>query len=90
MSALSSIIKLVFNGSIWKIDLWYADLLKGFFNIRPDLPRYATTWDVTKVFTFNKSKPIFADCDLTTVSQRLATPLHSTTSQINQTIKSLD
>ena len=44
--------------------------LEGFFNIRPDLPRYATTWDVTKVFTFNKSKPIFADCDLTTVSQR--------------------
>ena len=90
ISVLSSIIKPVFNGSIWKVDLWYADLLKGFFNIRPDLPRYATTWDVTRVFTFIKSKPIFEDCNLTTVSHRLAMPLYLTTGQINQSIKSLD
>ena len=69
--------------------LWYADFSKGFY-IRPALPRYVTTWDVTKVFTFIKSKPTLINCDLKTLSHRLAILLCLTTGQRDQTIKCLN
>ena len=65
-------------------------LLKGIFNIRPALPRYVTTWDVTKVFTFIKLKPTVTNCDLKTLSHRLAIRLCLTTDQRDQTIKCLN
>ena len=60
------------------------------FNIRPALRRYVTIWDVTKVFTFIKSKPTLTVCDLKTISHRLAMLLHSTTGQRDHTIKCLN
>ena len=66
-SALSSIIKPVCNFPFGKSPL-VCRLPKGVFNIRPALPRYVPTWDVTKVFSFIKSKPTLTDCDLKTHS----------------------
>ena len=60
------------------------------FNIRPALPRYITTCDVTKVFTFIKSKPTLTNCDLKTLSHRLAILLCLTTGQRDQTIECLN
>ena len=60
------------------------------FNIRPTLPRYVTTWDVTKVFTFIKSKPTITNCDLKAIYHRLARLLYLTTGQKDQTIKCLN
>ena len=88
-SALSSIIKPVCNVPFGKSPL-ICRLLKGVFNIRPALPRYVTTWDVTKVFTFIKSKPIPTNYDLKTLSHRLAKLLCLTTGQRDQTIRCLN
>ena len=81
--ALPSVIKPVSNVAFGKSPL-LCRLLKGVFNIRPALPRYVTTWDVTKVFTFIKSKPSLTNYDLKTLSHRLAT------GQRDQTIKCLN
>ena len=88
-SALSSIIKPVCNVPFGKSPL-VCRFLKGVFNIRPALPRYVTTWDVTKVFTFIKSKPTLTNCDLKTLSHRLAILLCLTTGQRDRTIKCLN
>ena len=85
-SAFSSIIKPVCNVPFGKSPL-VCRFLKGGFNIRPALPRYVTTWDVTKVFTFIKSKPTLTNCDLKILSHRLAILLCLTTGQRHQTIK---
>ena len=85
-SALSSIIKPVCNVPFRKSPLVYR-LFKGVFNIRPALPRYVTTWDVTKVFTIIKSKPSLTNCDLKTLSHRLAILLCLTTGQIDGPIQ---
>ena len=65
-SALSNIKKPVCNVPFGKSPL-VCRLLKGVFNIRPALPRY-----VTKFFTFIKSKMTLTNCDLKTLSYRLA------------------
>ena len=70
-STLTSIKKPVCNVPFGKSPL-VCRLLKGVFNIRPALPRYATNWDVTKFFTFIKSKIALTNCDLKTLSHRLA------------------
>ena len=84
-SVLPSIIKPVCNVLclVWT-------LLNGVFNIRPALPKYVTTWDVTKVFSFTKSKQTLTNCDLKTLSHRLAILSCLTTGQKNQTIKCLN
>ena len=56
-------------------------LLQGFFNIMPALPRYVTSSEVTKVFTFIKSKATLTDYALKTISHRLAMILCLTTGQ---------
>ena len=89
LSALSSIIKPVCNVPFVKSPL-VCRLPKGVFNIRSALPRYITTWDVTKVFTFFKSKPALTNYDLKTLSHRLAILLCLTTGQRDQTIKCLN
>ena len=88
-SALPSIKKPVCNVPFGKSPL-VCRFLKGVFNIRPALPRYVATWDVTKVFTFVKSKPTLTNCDLKTLSHRLAILLCLTTGQRDQTIKCLN
>ena len=88
-SALSSIIKPVCNVPFGKSPL-VCRFLKRVFNIRPALPRYVTTWHVTKVFTFIRSKPTLTNCDLKPLSHRLAILLCLTTGQRDQTIKCLN
>ena len=99
-SALKSIIKPVCNVPVGESPL-ACRLLKEVFNIRQALPRYVITWNVTKVFTFIKSKPTkvftfimskpaLTNCDLKTLSHRLAIILCLTTSQRDQTIKCLN
>ena len=88
-SALKSIIKPVCNVPVGESPL-ACRLLKEVFNIRQALPRYVITWNVTKVFTFIKSKPAVTNCDLKTLSHRLAIILCLTTSQRAQTIKCLN
>ena len=88
-SALSSIIKPVCKVPFGKSPL-VCRVLKGVFNIRPPLPRYVTTWDVTKVFTLIKSKPALTNFDLKALSHRLAILLCLTTSQRDQTMKCLN
>ena len=88
-SALSSIIKPVCNVPFGKSPL-VCRLLKGIFNIRPALPRYVTTWYVTKVFTFIKLKPTVTNCDLKTLSHRLAILFYLTAGQRDQAIKCLN
>ena len=68
--------------------LWYADFSKGLISDQPC--QDVTTWDVTKVFTFMKSKPTLINCDLETLSHRLAILLCLTTGQRDQTIKCLN
>ena len=87
-SALPSIKKPVCHVPFGKSPL-ICRFLKGIFNIRAAFPRYFTLWDVTKVFTFIKSKPTLTNCDLKTLSQRLAILLCLATGQIDQTIKCL-
>ena len=70
-SALSRIIKPVCNVPFGKSPL-VCRFVKGIFNIWPALPRYVTTWDVIKVFTFIQSKPTLTNCDLKPLSHRLA------------------
>ena len=54
------------------------------------MPRYVTTLDLTKVFTFIKSKATLTNCDLKTLSHLLALLLCLTTGQRDQTIKCLN
>ena len=79
-SALSNIIKPVCNVHFVKLPL-VCRLLQGFFNIMSALPRYVTSSEVTKVFTFIKSKAALTDYALKTISHRLAMILYLTTGQ---------
>ena len=65
-------------------------LLKEVFNIKSSLTRYVTTWDVTNVFAFIKSKPTVTNCHLKTLSHRLAILLCLTTCRKDQTMKCLN
>ena len=87
-SAFSSVIKPVGNVPFGKLPL-VCRFLKGAFNIRPALLRYVTTWDVTKVFTFIKSKLTLTNCNLKALSHRLSILLCLTTGQRDQTTKCL-
>ena len=84
-SVLPNIIKPVCNvlSLVWT-------LLNGVFNIRPALPKYVTTWDVTKVFPFIKSKPTLTNWDLKTLSHRIAILSCLTTGEKDKTVKCLN
>ena len=86
---LSSIIKPVCNVPFGK-SLLVCRLLKEVFNIKSALPRYVTTWDVTKAITFISSKLTHTNCYLKTLSHRSAILLCLTTSRRDQTIKILN
>ena len=72
-----------------KNHLWYADFSKGFL-ISGQPCQKMLPLDVTKVFIFIKSKPSITNCDLKTLSDRLAILLCLTTGQREQTIKCLN
>ena len=70
-SALSSLIKPL-HGIPFGKDPLVSRFLRGVFNIRPALPRYVTTWNVSKVFQYLKKQQALVNCDLKAVSHRLA------------------
>ena len=84
-SVLANIIKPVCN-----VLSLVRTLLNGVFNIKPALPKYVTTWDVTKVFPFIKSKPTLTNCDLKTLSHRIAILSCLTTGEKDKTVKCLN
>ena len=84
-SVLSSILKPQ-NGSSLREDPLVCRLLKGVFNLRPSLQRYTTTWDISICFRYIKSLPLLDECNLKTLSCRLAILLHLTMGGIDQTI----
>ena len=54
------------------------------------MPRYVTTWNVSKVFQYLKKQQALVNCDLKTVSHRLAILLCPTKGQLDQTVKFLN
>ena len=60
--------------------------LKGVFNLRLDLPRYSTTWDVSVVLKYIKRLEALNQYDLKSLSYRLAILLCITTGQRDQTL----
>ena len=60
--------------------------LKGVFNLRLDLPRNSTTWDVSVVLKYIKSLEALNQYDLKSLSYRLAILLCITTGQRDQTL----
>ena len=60
--------------------------LKGVFNLRLDLPRYSTTWDVSVVLKYIKSLEALNQYNLKSLSYRLAILLCITTGQRDQTL----
>ena len=84
-SVLSSIPKPE-NGASFGKDPLVCRLLKGFFNLRPSLPRYTTALDVSLCFRYIKSLPSLDECDLKSLSYRLANLLCLGTGQRDQEI----
>ena len=64
---------------VWKF-------LKGVLNLRPAVPRYFTTWNVSVVLKYRKSLQALNQSDLKRLSYRLAILLCITTGQWDQTL----
>ena len=88
-SALSFLTKPL-HGIPFGKDPLVSRFLRGVFNIRPALPQYVSTWNVSKVFQYLKKQQALVNCDLKAVSHRLAILLCLTTGQRGQTIKFLN
>ena len=73
-----------------KNHLWFADLSKGFLILGQLCQGMLQLGTLLKVFTFIKPKPTLTDCDLKTISHRLAIVLCLTTGQRDQTIRCLN
>ena len=82
--ASSSILKPE-NGTSFGEDPSVCTLLKGVFNLRPSLPQYSTTWDVSIRFRYIKSVASLDECDLKTLLYRLAILLCLTIGRRDQT-----
>ena len=88
-SALSSLMK-PFHGIFGGKYSLVSRFLRGFFNIRPALPQYVSTWNISKVVQYLKIQKALLSCDLKAVLHRLAILLILTTRQRDQTIKFLN
>ena len=84
-SVLSTTIKTENEIPFGELSLVYR-LLKGVFNLRPALPRYSTTLDVSLVLKYIKSFKALNQWDLKSMSYCLAILLCTTTSQRDQTL----
>ena len=82
-SVLSTIIKTENDIPFGELPL-VCRFLKGVFNLRPALPKYSTAWDVSVVLKYIKSLKALKQCDLKSLSYRLATLLCITTGQRDQ------
>ena len=82
---LSTIIKTENEKPFGELPLvcWF---LKGVFNLRPALPRYSTTWDVSVVLKYIKSLKALKQWDLKSLPYRLAILLCIATGQRDQTL----
>ena len=74
------------NGTSFGEDPLVCRLLKGVFNLKPSLPRYTTTWNVSICPRYIKSLLSLDESDLKTLSYSLAILLCLTTGQRDQTI----
>ena len=74
-----------------KIDTSYFEslMMKGFFNTRPSLPRYATTWDVNILLAFLRDMPSNALLSLKQLNVKVASLFVVLLGQRVQTITSL-
>ena len=84
-SVLSTIIKTENEIPFGELSL-VCRFLKGVFNLRPALPRYSTTWDISVVLKYIKSLKALKQCDLKSLLYRLAILLCITTGQRDQTL----
>ena len=84
-SLLSTIIKTENEMPFREFPLVYR-FLKGIFDLRPALPRYSTTWDVSVVLKYIKSLKDLKQCDLKSLSYRLAILLCITTGRRDQAL----
>ena len=73
-SALSSLIQL--HGIHFGKDPLVSRFLRGVFNIRPALPQYVTTWNISKVFKYVEKQQTLVNCDFKAV-ERLETKKNS-------------
>ena len=87
-SGLSSLIKPL-HGIPFGKDPLVSRFLRGVFNIRPALSRYATTWNVSKVFQYFKKQQALVNCDLKAVPHELQILLCLTTGKRNKLLNFL-
>ena len=88
-SALSFLIKAL-HGIPFGEDPLVSRFLRGVLNIRPALPQYVTTWNVSKGFQYLGKQQALVNCELKAVLHRLPILLCLTTGQRDQTIKFLN
>ena len=84
-SLLSTIIKTENEIPFGKLPL-VCRFLKGVFTLKTVLPRYSATWDISVVLKYIKSLKALKQCDLKSLSYRLAILLCITTGQRDQTL----
>ena len=65
-------------------------LLTGFFNIRPSIPRYSHTWDVTPVLDYLRNMHPLTDLSLKSLTLKLTMLLALVTGQRCQTLQKLN
>ena len=75
-----------------KIDTSYFEslMMKGFFNTRPSLPRYATTWDVNVLLAYLRDMPSNELLSLKDLNIKVASLYAVLLAQRVQTVTSLD
>ena len=88
-SALSNVITTKSGTPFGKLPL-VCRLLRGVFNIRPSMPKYVATWDISCVFSYLKTQPSVETCDLKLLSHRLVILLCILTAQRDQTLSYFD
>lgn len=78
---------LALNDDKWsKNSISLTKFMKGLFNLRPSLPKYKLTWDVSKVLTFLKSLFPLESLDIKFLTLKLCTLLALTTAARAQTL----
>ena len=83
-SALSSVLKPV-NGITFGAQESVKRFLKGVYEARPSNPRYAVTWDVSKVLNYLKSIST-TECSLKDLTLKVVTLMSLVSAQRGQTI----
>lgn len=88
-SALSSVMSLADKNTFGEHPL-VVRFLKGIFELKPSLPRYAVIWDVGTVFDYFLTMSDLNELDLKTLTLKLTMLLALTTTQRCQTLSFLD